>query len=165
MWIPPFQPQAVSNNTRSKKVQNKPKCPESVADSARPSKSKMGNGQAAEESVTATKPHSISIEECPETGLISPAPSTSNNSCPANFVTNNHVPGSGKKEQAKLAPQKHRGVSDSSNKGPKKQSSEGDKSGETTKHRNETMKKGVRNVGLRSSSRSGNNNITVRVAS
>lgn len=110
----------------------------------------MGNDQAVHESATATKPRSISIEKFPD------------NRCVTDFVTNNHIPGN--KEQGKLAWQKHRGVSDSG-KGAKKQSSEGNKSGETTKHRNELVKKGVRNVNLRSSSSSRSGNLTVRVAS
>ncbi|KAK7362574.1 hypothetical protein VNO77_04691 [Canavalia gladiata] len=155
---------SVSNNTKSKKVQNKPKCPGTGADAALPLKMKMGNDQSADVSLTATEQHSTSIEDCAETttseaSFISPAPST-NHSCHANSVTSNHT--SGKKEGTKVSSQKHRGSSDSC-KGAKHHSSEGNRSGETTKHRNDVMRKGVRNVGLRSSSKSGN--LAVRVAS
>ncbi|TKY59038.1 WVD2 1 [Spatholobus suberectus] len=157
------QPQAVSNSTRSKKDQNKPKCPGSRADAALPLKSKVGNDLDTDESVTATEPHGISIEECaktnaPEVSLISPAPST-NHSRLADSMTNNHT--SLKKEGAKVSSQKHR-LSDSC-KGAKQQSNERNKNGETTKHRNDITRKGVGNVGLRSSSKSGN--LAVRVAS
>lgn len=158
------QLQAVSNNTRSKKVQNQPKCPGSGADAALPSKSKMGNDQAVGESVPATEPHSISVEERPQTNvseasLINSPASSTNRCCLPNSVTNNHT--SGKKERGKVTPQKQKVLE--SCKGEKRQGNEGNKTAETTKHRNEIMRKGVRHVGLRSSSRSGN--LTVRVAS
>lgn len=108
----------------------------------------MGNVQAADESVAAIEPHFISIDESTET-----------NASEASSMTNNHT--SEKKEGAKVTSRKH-GVSDSC-KGAKRQSNEGNKNGETTKQRNETVKKGVRNVGLRCRSRNGN--LAVRVAS
>ncbi|KAL2946428.1 hypothetical protein AAZX31_20G013400 [Glycine max] len=158
-----FQPQAVSNNTRSKKEHNKPKCPGSGADAAFPSRSKVGNDLETDESVTAREPHGISVKECAKNkaskaSLISPAPST-NNSCLADSTTSSHT--SGMKEGAKVSLQKHR-VTDSC-KGAKQQSNERNKNGETAKHRNDIMRKGVGNVGLRSSSKSGN--LAVRVAS
>ncbi|RDX73982.1 Protein WVD2-like 7, partial [Mucuna pruriens] len=150
------QPQAVSNNTRSKKEQNKPKCPGSGADAALPLKSKVENDLDADETVTAREPQGTSIEECAKTNasevsLISAAPST-NHSRPADSMSSNHT--SGKKERAKVSSQKHR-VSDSG-KGAKHQSNERSKNGETTKHRNDITRKSVGNVGLRSSSKSGN---------
>ncbi|XP_029128523.1 protein WVD2-like 7 [Cajanus cajan] len=159
------QPQAVSNNTRSKKEQNKPKCPGSEADAALPLKSKVGNDLDTDESLTAREPHGISIEECTKTkaseaSLTSPAPST-NHSRLADSMTSNHT--SGKKEGAKVSSQKHRvSVSDSC-KGAKQQNNGRNKNGETTRHRNDITRKGVGNVGLKSSSKSGN--LAVRVAS
>ncbi|KAK7252006.1 hypothetical protein RIF29_35675 [Crotalaria pallida] len=149
---------AVSNNIRSKRVHNKPKCQGNGAEAALSSKLKIGSNQSVDESVTATKLRSISIDEPAETNcsegslMISPAPST-NRSYLNKSVSNNRA--SEKKEQAKVALQKHR-VSES-HKGAKQRSNEENKNGE------KTMRKGARNVGLRSSSRSGN--VAVRVAS
>ncbi|XP_027347100.1 protein WVD2-like 7 [Abrus precatorius] len=155
----PSQPQgnkSESNNTRSKKVQNKPKCPATGTDATLPLKLKMGNGQGADEAVTEKEQRSIWIEESAETNaseasFASPAPS--------NSVTSNRA--SGKKEEAKVSSQKHR-VSDSC-KGARYQNNEGNKSGKTAIHRNDMTRKGVKKVGLRSSSKSGN--LAVRVAS
>ncbi|KAF1873246.1 hypothetical protein Lal_00016392 [Lupinus albus] len=155
---------AASNSTKSKRVQNKPKCPGSVAEASLCLKLKMGNGQSADEPVTTTELCSVSIHEITETNaseaslMISPAPSTNRN-CHSNYVANNHA--SEKKELAKVTSQKHR-ASDSS-KGAIRQSSQGNKNSESTKQSEQTMRKGVRNVGLRSSSRSGN--VAVHVTS
>ncbi|OIW10208.1 hypothetical protein TanjilG_27959 [Lupinus angustifolius] len=150
---------AASNSTRSKSVQYKPKCPRSEAEAASSSKLKMGNDQSADESVPATELCSLSIHEITETNaseaslMISPAPST-NRSCHSNHASEN-------KERAKVTSQKHR--ASESSEGAKRQSSQGNKNSETTKQSDQTMRKGVRNVGLRNSSRSGN--VAVRVAS
>ncbi|KAK7379918.1 hypothetical protein VNO78_34194 [Psophocarpus tetragonolobus] len=163
----PSQPhgnKAASNNTRSKKEQNKPKCPGSKGDAALPLKSKVGNNPDTDESLTSREPCGISMEECAKTkaseaSLISPAPST-NHIHLSDSMTSNHT--SGKKEGAKASSQKHR-VSNSC-KGARQQSNQQrNKSGETTKHRNDVMRKGVRNVGLRSSSKGAN--LAVYVAS
>ncbi|KAG5010817.1 hypothetical protein AAZX31_07G200600 [Glycine max] len=136
-----FQPQAVSNNTRSNKEQiNKPKCPGSEADAALPSKSKVGNDIDTNESVTGREP-------------------STNHSHLADSMTSNHT--SGKKEGAKVSSQKHR-VSDSC-KGARQLSNERNRNVEPTKQRNDMMRKGVGNVGLRNCSKSGN--LAVRVAS
>lgn len=150
------QPQAVSHNNRSKKEQNILKYSASGADEASPSKSKVRNDLHTNESVTATEPHGISTEECVKTNatqasLISPAAST-NHSYLVNSTTNNHT--FGKKEGAKVSSQKH-WVSNTC-KGTKQQSNERNKNGATTKHRNDIGRKGVKNVDLRSSSKSGN---------
>ncbi|XP_014505692.1 protein WVD2-like 5 [Vigna radiata var. radiata] len=148
--------QVVSNNTRSKKEQNKPKCSTSGSDATVPPKSKVGNNLDTGESITVREPHGISVKECAkskasESSLISPAAST-NHRHVANSMTNNHA--SGKKEGAKVSSQKQK-VSNSC-KGAKQQNNERNKNGETTKHRNDIMRKGVRNVGLRNISKSGN---------
>lgn len=146
----------MSNNTRSKKEQNKPKCSTSGSDATVPPKSKVGNNLDTGESITVREPHGISVKECAkskasESSLISPAAST-NHRHVANSMTNNHA--SGKKEGAKVSSQKQK-VSNSC-KGAKQQNNERNKNGETTKHRNDIMRKGVRNVGLRNISKSGN---------
>ncbi|KAL2344753.1 hypothetical protein Fmac_006038 [Flemingia macrophylla] len=157
------QPQVVSNNVRSKKEKNKPKCPGSGADAALPSKSKVGNDLATDESVTPRELHCFSIEDCAKTkaseaSLITPSPPT-NHTRLTDSITSNH--NSGKKEGAKVSSHKHR-VSDSC-KGAKQQKNERNKNGDTTRHRNDITRKGVENAGLRSSSKSGN--LAVRVAS
>ncbi|XP_019445824.1 PREDICTED: protein WVD2-like 7 isoform X2 [Lupinus angustifolius] len=140
---------AASNSTRSKSVQYKPKCPRSEAEAASSSKLKMGNDQSADVSI-----HEITETNASEASLmISPAPST-NRSCHSNHASEN-------KERAKVTSQKHR--ASESSEGAKRQSSQGNKNSETTKQSDQTMRKGVRNVGLRNSSRSGN--VAVRVAS
>ncbi|XP_047173705.1 protein WVD2-like 7 [Vigna umbellata] len=148
--------QVVSNNTRSKKEQNKPKCSTSGSDATVPPKSKVGNNLDTGESITVREPHDISIKECAkskvsESSLISPAASTNHRHVP-NSMTSNHA--SGKKEGAKVSSQKQK-VSNSC-KGAKQQNNERNKNGETTKHRNDIMRKGVKNVGFRNISRSGN---------
>ncbi|KAK7368215.1 hypothetical protein VNO80_10239 [Phaseolus coccineus] len=146
----------VTNNTRSKKERNKLKCSTSGADATVPSKSKVGNNLDTDGSITVREACDISIEECDkskasEASLISPAPST-NHGHFANSMTSNHT--SGKKEGAKVSSLKQK-VSNSW-KGAKQQNNERNKNGETTKHRNDMVRKGVRNVGLRNSSESGN---------
>ncbi|KAL5163095.1 Protein WVD2-like 7 [Glycine soja] len=112
----------------------------SEADAALPSKSKVGNDIDTNESVTGREP-------------------STNHSHLADSMTSNHT--SGKKEGAKVSSQKHR-VSDSC-KGARQLSNERNRNVEPTKQRNDMMRKGVGNVGLRNCSKSGN--LAVRVAS
>ncbi|CAL0312150.1 unnamed protein product [Lupinus luteus] len=156
---------AASNSTRSKRVQNKSKCPGSEAEASSCSKLMVGNDQSADESVTAIELCSVSIHKITETNasetslMIFSHASSTNQSCHSNSVANNHA--SEKKERAKVTSQKHR--ASESCKGAKRQSSQGNKNSKTTNQSDQTMRKDVRNVGLRSSSRSGN--VAVRVAS
>ncbi|XP_027920360.1 protein WVD2-like 7 [Vigna unguiculata] len=148
--------QVVTNNIRSKKEQNKPKSSTSGADATVPSKSKVGNNLDTDKSITMREPHDISVKEfgkskASESCLISPAASTNHRHF-ANSMTSNHA--SGRKEGAKVSSQKQK-VSNSC-KGAKQQNNERNKNGETTKHRNDIMRRGVRNVGLRNISKSGN---------
>jgi len=148
--------QVVTNNTRSKKEQNKPKCSTSGADATVPSKSKVVNNMDTDGSITVREPYDISNQECvkskaSEASLISPAPSTNHRHF-ASSLTSNHT--SGKKEGAKVSSLKQKVPN--SWKGGKQQNNERNKNGETTKHRNDIVRKGVRNVGLRNISESGN---------
>ncbi|KAF7827681.1 protein WVD2-like 7 isoform X1 [Senna tora] len=141
---------AISNNNKSRKVQNKPKCL---------GKTRNRNDQASDESVTASEPHSISASEA---CLISPSLSTSQSR--SRLPDSKQIAKTPERRNEQRPSCKSR-VLESSGKEGRRQKNNGAKQiGETPKRSNEiTRKKSTRSIDVRSSSRVGN--LTIHVAS
>lgn len=150
--------QAISNNNKSKKVQNKPKFQGSIAGSASPPNLRTRNrkDQAANEAVTASETHSISASE---SSLTSPPSLSTNRSRLPNSKQIAKYPERRNEQRSHCKSR----VSESCKEG-RRQNNVAKKVSDTPKHGNDiSRKKGVKNIDVRSSS--GIGNLTVRVAS
>ncbi|KAK4263942.1 hypothetical protein QN277_029292 [Acacia crassicarpa] len=150
---------AISDNNKSKKLQNKPKCAVSISGAATSSNLKISsrNDQDADESVTSAKPRSLASSEA---SVTSPSP-TANQSRPVDSKQTSRSL-EGRNDQR---PRCKTGVSDRSLKEARRPNSREKRSGQTPKQGIETTRKNssVRSIDVRSSSRIGS--LTVHVAS
>ncbi|KAI9079823.1 hypothetical protein K1719_038233 [Acacia pycnantha] len=150
---------AISDNNKSKKLQNKPKCAVSISGAATSSNLKIRsrNDQAADESVTPAKPRSIASSEA---SVTSPSP-TANQSRPVDSKQTSRSL-EGRNDQR---PRGKTRVSDCSLKEVRRPNSREKRNVQTSKHGIETRRKNnsVRSIDVRSSSRIGS--LTVHVAS
>ncbi|XP_054822840.1 protein WVD2-like 7 [Prosopis cineraria] len=147
-----------NNKSRNKKVQNKPKCAGSISGAAISSnlKTRIRNDQAADESVTSTKPHSIASSEA---SVTSSTPPTNQ----SRLLDSKQMAGfpDGRNEQRLGG--KTRVSLEGSFKEARRPHSREKRTGQTPKQSIETRKNSVKSIAVRSSSRIGS--LTVPVAS